>query len=138
MELERPLPQPITPEAKPYWDGLKEQKLLVPRCAECGHVFFYPRILCPRCHSRNLTWVETSGKGKLYAFEIAYQSFNPAMKVRPPYVLAMIELDEGPRLMSNLINAEPDPKVLKCDMRVEVVFSRLSDDITIPLFQPVR
>ena len=138
MEPERPLPQPITPEAKPYWDGLREEKLLLPKCADCGHVFFYPRIVCPRCHSRNIAWIQASGKGKLHAFEIAYQSFNRAFKVKPPYVLAMIELAEGPRMMSNLINVEPDPKVVKCDMPVEVVFSKLTDEITLPLFQPAR
>jgi hypothetical protein len=137
MELNRPLPQPITPEAKPYWDGLKEHKLMLPKCEKCGP-FFYPRIFCPKCHSRNLTWIQASGKGKLYSFEIVYQNFNPAYKIKLPYVLAMIELAEGPRMMSNLINIEPDPKVLKCDMPVEVIFEKLTDDITIPLFQPAK
>ncbi len=137
MELNRPLPQPITPEAKPYWDGLKEQKLMLPKCESCGP-FFYPRIMCPKCHSRNITWIQASGKGKLYSFEIVYQKFNPAFKIDPPYVLAMIELEEGPRMMSNLINIDPDPKVITCDMPVEVVFERLTDEITIPLFQPAK
>jgi uncharacterized OB-fold protein len=80
--------------------------------------------------------MQASGKGKLYSFEIAYRSLSAAFKVKPPYILAMIELEEGPRLMSNLINIEPDPKVIKCDMPVEVVFEKLTDEITIPLFQP--
>jgi uncharacterized protein len=138
MELDRPLPQPITPEARPYWDGLKQEKLMLPKCGDCGHVFWYPRVLCPRCHSRRITWTQSGGKGKLYAFEIAHQSFNKAMKVRPPYILAMIELAEGPRLLSNLIGIEADPKVVKIDMPVEVVFSKLTDEVTIPLFQPAR
>ena len=92
LGLDRPLPQPITPEARPYWDGLKQEKLMLPKCGDCGHVFWYPRVLCPRCHSRHITWVQSSGKGKLYAFEIAHQSFNKAIKVPPPYVLAMVEL----------------------------------------------
>jgi uncharacterized OB-fold protein len=138
MELERPLPQPITPESKPYWDGLKEHKLMLPKCTTCNRVFFYPRVLCPHCHARDITWIQASGKGKLHAFEIAYQSFNRAMKVKTPYILALVELEEGPRMLSNLINIEPDPAVVKCDMPVEVVFSPLTDDITIPLFQPAR
>jgi uncharacterized protein len=138
MQLDRPLPKPITPEARPYWDGLKQEKLLLPKCGDCGHVFWYPRVLCPHCHSRHITWIQSRGRGKLYAFEITHQSFNPAMKVPPPYVLAMVELAEGPRLLSNLINVAPDPKVIHCDMPVEVVFSKLTDEITLPLFQPAR
>jgi uncharacterized OB-fold protein len=138
MELDRPLPSPITPEARPFWDGCREGKLMLPKCADCGHVFFYPRILCPACHSRQLTWVQASGRGRLHAFEIAHQAFQRAWKIKPPYVLAMIELEEGPRMMSNLINVEPDPRVVKCDMPVEVVFTKLTDDVTLPLFQPVK
>jgi uncharacterized protein len=134
----RPIPQPLTPEAKPYWDGLKEGKLMLPKCEDCGKPFFYPRVLCPFCQSRRIAWIQASGKGKLYSFEIAYQTFNPAYKIKPPYVFAMVELEEGPHLMSNLINIEPDPKVVKCDMPVEVVFEKLTDDVTIPLFQPSK
>ncbi|MFP6706954.1 MAG: Zn-ribbon domain-containing OB-fold protein [Alphaproteobacteria bacterium] len=135
-ELLRPLPKPMTPEAKPYWDGLREGKLMLPECNDCGKAFFYPRIACPNCHSRNVGWVQASGKGRLYSFQIAYRALNPAFKIPPPYVLAMVELEEGPRLMSNLINVEADPDVIKCDMAVEVVFEKQTDEVTIPLFQP--
>ncbi len=138
MEIDRPIPNPITPEAKPFWDGLREQKLLLPKCGACGHVFFHPRVLCPRCHARDVGWIQASGKGKLHAFEIAYQAFNKAWKVKPPWVLAMVELAEGPRLMTNLVNVEPDPGVITCDMPVQIVFSKLTDEITLPLFEPVR
>lgn len=137
MELNRPLPSPITPEAQPYWDGLKENKLMLPKCDDCGKPFFYPRVLCPNCHSRNISWMQASGRGKLYSFQIAHRSLNRAFKVELPCVMAMIELEEGPRVMSNLINIEPDPSVVKCDMPVEVVFEKQNDDITLALFQPV-
>lgn len=136
MEPDRPLPQPMTPEARPYWEGLRERRLMLPRCGDCGHVFLYPRVLCPRCASRAITWVQASGRGRLHAFGIAHQSFNRAYRVAPPYVLAMIELEEGPRMLSNLVNVEPDPKAVKCDMPVEVIFERLTDEVTLPLFQP--
>jgi uncharacterized OB-fold protein len=136
MELNRPLPNPITPEAQPYWDGLKENKLMLPKCDDCGKPFFYPRVLCPNCHSRNISWMQASGRGKLYSFQIAHRSLNRAFKVELPCVLAMIELEEGPRVMSNLINIEPDPNVVKCHMPVEVVFEKQNDDITLALFQP--
>jgi len=135
MDLERPLPQPITPEAKPYWEGLREQKLMLPRCRACRRAFFYPRVVCPHCHASDIEWFQASGRGKLHSFEIAYQSFNKAFKVKPPFVLAMIELEEGPRMMSNLIGIEPDPKKIRCDMPVEVVFEKQTDEITLPLFR---
>ena len=138
MELDRPLPNPITPEAKPFWDGLREHRLMLPRCGACGHVFFYPRILCPRCHGREIGWIQASGRGTLHAFEIGYQAFNRAWKVKPPWVLAMVELAEGPRMMSNLVNVEPDPTEIRCDMPVRVVFHTLTDEITLPLFEPAR
>jgi len=136
VELQRPLPTPMTPEAKPYWDGLKDEKLMLPKCGDCKKAFFYPRIACPHCHSRNIGWEQASGKGVLYSFEIAYRSLNPAFKIEPPYVLAMIELEEGPRIMSNLINIEADPAVVKIGAPVEVVFEKQNDDVTIALFQP--
>lgn len=136
MELERPLPQPITPETKPFWDGLREQKLMLPKCGDCGRVFFYPRIVCPHCQSRNVGWIQGSGRGKLYSFEIAYQTISRVFKVKPPYVLAMVELEEGPRMLSNLIGIEPDPKKIKCDMPVEIVYQKLTDEVTLPLFKP--
>lgn len=111
---------------------------MLPKCGDCGRAFFYPRILCPHCHSRNVGWIQASGRGKLYSFEIAYRSFNPAFKIAPPFVLAMVELEEGPRMMSNLINVEADPAVVKCDMAVEVVFEKQTDEVTIALFQPAR
>ena len=126
----------MTPEAKPYWDGLKENKLMLPKCGDCGKAFFYPRIACPHCQSRNIEWMQASGKGKLFTFQIAHRSLNPNFKIEPPYILAMIELDEGPRIMSNLINIEADPSVVKCDMAVEVVFEKQTDEVTIALFQP--
>ena len=58
MDVDRPLPTPITPEARPFWDGCKAEKLMLPRCEDCAHVFFYPRILCPRCHSRRVGWMQ--------------------------------------------------------------------------------
>ena len=135
QSLDRPLPEPITPEARPYWEGLRNGKLMLPMCAKCGP-FFYPRVLCPTCHSRDISWIEASGKATLYSFEIAHQSLNPEFKVPPPYILALVALDEGPRLLTNLVDVEPNLGALKCDMPLEVVFERLTDAITIPQFRP--
>ena len=82
MDLQRPLPTPITPEAKPYWDGAREGKLMVPKCKACGKAFLYPRVLCPFCASRDIAWIQASGRGKLFSFEIAHQILNKAFKVK--------------------------------------------------------
>ena len=135
MDILRPLPQP-TPEAKPYWDGLREDKLMLPRCRQCRRAFFYPRVLCPFCHASDIEWFQASGRGRLYSFEILHQQFNRAFKVKLPCVLAMVELEEGPRLLSNLVGVEPDPAKIRCDIPVEVVFEKLTDELTLPLFRP--
>ena len=109
---------------------------MTPTIADRNWKGFYPRIACPHCHSRNVGWIQASGKGRLYAFQIAHRALNPAFKIEPPYILAMVELEEGPRMMSNLINIEPDPQIVKCDMAVEVVFEKQTDEVTLALFQP--
>ena len=76
MEIDRPLPNPMTPEAKPYWEGLRAQKLMLPKCSACGHVFWYPRVACPKCSARNIGWIQSKGRGTLHSFEIGHQSFN--------------------------------------------------------------
>lgn len=136
MELTRPLPSPITPEARPYWDGLREHRLMLPRCRDCGRAHHYPRVVCPFCGSRRLEWIQASGRGRLHTFAIAHQILNRAFRVPLPVVLAMVELEEGPRLLTNLVNVEPDPARLRCEMPVEVVYERLTDEITLPVFQP--
>jgi uncharacterized OB-fold protein len=138
MEIDRPLPQPMTPEAKPYWDGAREGKLMVPRCQSCQKAFLYPRVMCPHCGGRDITWIQASGRGRLYSFEIAHQILNKAFKVKTPIVLAMVELEEGPRMLTNLVNVAPDPKALRCDMPVEVVFEKLTDQVSLPMFQPAK
>lgn len=138
MDLERPLPTPLTPEARPYWDGLRQGKLMVPRCNTCGKPFFYPRVACPHCHGRDIGWMQASGRGRLHSFAITHQSINRAMKVPPPYVLAMVELEEGPRMLTNLVNVAPDPAQIRCDMPVRVVFAKQTDDVTLPLWEPAR
>ncbi len=138
MELLRPLPTPMTPEAKPYWDGAREGKLMIPKCRSCGKAFFYPRVVCPLCGSRDIGWIQASGRGRLHSFEIAHQILNKAFKVKTPVVLAMVELEEGPRMLTNLVNIAPDPTALRCDMPVEVIFEKQNDQVTLPMFQPAK
>src|SRR5215510_3088599 len=137
MDLERPLPSPMTPECKPYWDGARDGKLMIPKCRACGKPFMYPRVACPFCSSRDIGWVQAAGRGRLFSFEIANQILNKSFKVKTPVVLAMVELEEGPRILSNLVGIEPDPKKIRCDMPVEVCFEKLTDQVSLPMFRPV-
>ena len=131
------LPVP-TPESQPYWDGLKEHKLMLPTCDPCGP-FFYPRPFCPEpgCFSWDIDWTEASGKGKVHTFVISHQPIPPynTPENAPPYVIAVIELDEGPRMMSNLII--DDPYETQVDMDVEIVYDDVTDEVTLPKFKPV-
>lgn len=132
-EFSRALPTP-TPETKPYWDGLKDHKLLIQRCNSCESAYFYPRPFCPKCFTFDVQWFEASGKAKLYSFVINHR---PAPGFGPePYVIAIVELDEGPRMMSNLIGIDPDPNKIRCDMRLQIAYEDVSDEITLPKFRP--
>jgi uncharacterized OB-fold protein len=137
VDRERPLPSPMTPEAKPYWDGARQGRLMIPRCRACRKAFMHPRVLCPFCASRDIEWTEACGRGRLHSFEIAHQILNKAFKVKTPVVLALVELEEGPRLLTNLVNVVPDPARIRCDMPVEVVFEKQTDEVSLPMFQPV-
>jgi hypothetical protein len=138
MELDRPLPHPMTPEARPFWEGLREQRLMLPACQDCGRPHFYPRVVCPFCHSRRIRWVQASGRGRLHTFAIAHQVISKTFRKTPPVVLAMVELEEGPRLLTNLVEVEADPAHIRCEMPVEVVYERLTEEVTLPLFRPVK
>jgi uncharacterized OB-fold protein len=133
-EYKAPLPNP-TPESRPFWDACRKHELHLQRCRDCQQAYFYPRDLCPHCLSRNVEWFKASGRGKLHTFVIVHRG----LKVTPlelPYVLAMIELDEGPRLMSNLIGVDPDPAKIRCDMPVVVDFADVTSAVTLPRFRP--
>ena len=100
----------------------------------CGKCHFYPRGVCPHCWSNDLEWIKASGKGKLHTFAIPQR---PIMGIPGPFITAIVELAEGPRIATNVVGVEPDPKNLRCDMEVEVVFDDLTDTIALPKFRPV-
>ncbi len=131
-KAERPLPQP-TPETQHFWDGTKAGELRLQRCDDCNHVYFPPRPFCPACSSRSVSVFKASGKGKLLSYNINHRP-HPAWD--EPYSIAIVELDEGPRMLSNIINCPQTPEALQLDMPLEVVFQQESDEITLPLFQP--
>ena len=130
-----PLPQP-TPETREFWEGCRRGELILPRCRDCDRFHFYPRALCPYCWSTSLDSVKSSGRGRLYSYVINHRP-APGFEERTPYIIAVVELEEGVRMLSNLVGVEPDPAKLSLDMPVEVTFQEASDDITLPLFKPV-
>jgi len=130
-----PVPKP-TPESQPFWDGARAGKLMIQRCGDCGLAYFYPRPLCPGCLSRNVAWIEASGRGTLHTYVISHRR-GRSTPLPPPYVVAIVQLEEGPRMMTNLVDVEPDPDEIACDSPVEVVFEQLDETITVPRFRLV-
>ena len=114
----RALPQP-TPETQHFWDGTKANELLLQRCEACSKVYFPPRPFCPVCASRKVSVTKASGKGILYSYVIHHR---PVPGFTPPYAIAVVELAEGPRMMTNIVNCPQTPEALVLDMPVEVVF----------------
>jgi uncharacterized OB-fold protein len=132
-----PRPVPVTtPETEEYWAGASDGVLKLKRCTDCGVVYHYPRALCPDCFSENTEWIESEGTGELYSFSIQRQTPNWPDEALP-LVLAYVELDEGPRMMSNVVDCDPDD--LEIGDRVEVTFVPTEEaDVAVPVFTPVE
>ncbi len=133
-DAQRPLPQP-TPETQHYWDGAKAGELRLQTCSSCDHTYFPPRPFCPSCGSRDVAVTKASGKGTLHSYVIHHREL-PGFSA--PYAIAVVELAEGPRLMTNIVGCEQTPEALQLDMDLEVTFEKQTDDITLPLFKPAN
>jgi uncharacterized protein len=132
MPGSRPLPEP-TPETRHFWDGTRAGELRLQRCDDCAHVYFPPRPFCPACASRAVSVFAASGRGRLDSYVINNRP-HPAFEGH--YAIALVALDEGPRMMSNIVGCEQTPEALVLDMPLEVVFEPQNDTITLPLFRP--
>jgi uncharacterized OB-fold protein len=124
----------VEDESRPYWEAAKQGRLLIKRCNACGEVHHYPRPFCPTCWSEDVEWLEVSGRGTLYTYSVVFRNDTPPFNEWGRYVPAVVELEEGPRLMTNIIDAEPES--LFVDMPVEVAFRDLTDDWAAPIFRP--
>lgn len=133
-EYKKPLPVP-TPETQHYWDGAKAGELRLQRCKDCSKTYFPPRPFCPECASRSVEVFKASGKGKLYSYIINHRP-APGFEDEAPYAIAVVELEEGPRLMSNIVECGQTPEALQLDMALEVTFEKIDEDITLPKFKP--
>ncbi|MGH7830576.1 MAG: Zn-ribbon domain-containing OB-fold protein [Candidatus Binatia bacterium] len=136
-EIRKPLPE-ITPVTRPFWAAAAEARLLLQRCPDCGRYIWTPRPLCVECGSERLQWTEVSGRGTIYSFtvirQVAGRGSSKAFEKDIPYVVAWIDLDEGPRMVSNVVGCPVDE--VKIAMRVSVVFEPASAEISLPKFRP--
>jgi uncharacterized OB-fold protein len=119
-------------ETQPFWDGCKEGRFLIRHCNACGADHYYPRPFCPTCWSDNVAWKEASGRATLYTFSVVHQNDLPPFNERVPYVAAVVELEEGPKVMTNIEGVEHD--ALRIGMALTVDYKAISDEITIPVF----
>ena len=122
-----------TPETRHFWEGTRAGEPRLQRCRQNRHTYVPPRPFCPECGSRDVEVFAAKGTGHLYSYVINHRS---APGFEPPYAIAVVELDEGPRLMTNIVDSPQTPEALVLDMPVEVTFQPLSDEITLPLFRP--
>jgi uncharacterized protein len=129
----KPLPR-INSLSRPFWEGAKRHELLLQRCTACGRHRFPPSGRCPACLATEHEWVPASGRGKVWSWIRMWQSYFPAFDAERPYVVAYVELDEGPRLMTSIVGC--DPADIRCDMPVEVVFDDVTEEVTLPRFRP--
>ena len=127
------LPQPDL-ETQPFWDAAREGKLLIKHCNACGEYHFYPRPFCPKCWSDDVEWFEASGKATLYTWSVVHRNDLPPFGERVPYVAAVVDLAEGPRMMTNVVDCESD--ALEIGMALDAVFHPTSDEVTIVQFRP--
>jgi uncharacterized OB-fold protein len=130
-EYARPLPVPDG-DTKPYWDAAKEHRLVIQRCQDCGEAIFYPRSVCPHCMSDRIAWIDASGRGTIYSYVVVHRA-PAAFADLAPYVVALIDLEEGVRLMSNVVGAAASD--VKIGAPVEVVFDDVTPEITLPKFR---
>jgi uncharacterized OB-fold protein len=133
-EPRRPKPVP-TPETRHYWEGARAGELRLQRCRACAKAYFPPRPFCPRCASGDTEVFRASGRAKLHSYVIHHR---PVPGFEPPYAIAVVELAEGPRLMTSLVDVAQTPEALVLDMPLVVKFQRLDDEISLPVFAPAR
>lgn len=131
----KPSPKPSA-DALPYWEAAKRHEFVLPFCNSCKKFFFYPRPFCPRDFSWDIEWRPASGKGTLHAFTILHRPLQPGFEA--PYVVALIEVEDGARVMTNLVGVEPDPEKIEIGMSVEVTFEDRGEDTVVPQFRPIE
>ena len=122
-------------ESRPYWEGLARGELRIQRCDVCSRAVFYPRSLCPHCHSQKLSWIVATGKGTIYSYTVAHQAYG-VFAQDIPFVVAIVELEEGVRMMTRIIDAPRERIFL--GLAVQVTFEKVGEDLTLPYFRLIE
>ena len=130
---EKPVPKPY-PDTAAYWQAAASNQLLIQKCLDCGELQFYPRGVCKSCLSSSLSWQQASGRATVYTFTVNYRAPHPGFVDDLPFVTAIVELSEGVRMLTNIVQCDPDQVTI--GMPVRVVFDKLTDDIALPKFRP--
>ena len=128
-----PLPRPYQDTAA-YWEAAKAHRFLIQKCKTCGESQFYPRGVCSHCLSSDLEWYKPSGKATVYSYSVNHRAPHPGFQGKTPFVLAIVELAEGPRMMTNIVDC--DPESVRIGMPVTVCFDDVTDEVTLPMFKP--
>lgn len=131
---QKPLPA-IRPETEEFWRAAKRRELRFQQCKACGKKLFFPRLVCSHCLAADLDWVRSAGTGTVYSYTVIFQAAHEGFSAEVPYVYAIIELDEGVRLISNVVGIEPDK--VEIGMKVKAVFEDATEEIAIPKFEPL-
>jgi uncharacterized OB-fold protein len=133
MSFDSPLPKPNA-DTRPFWEGCRRKELRFQKCRDCGHVRWPPSIMCPECHATDTEWIVADGRGVIYSYVVYHVAFHPAFKDKLPYVTAVVELHEGPRILTNIVDC--DPSALRCDMPVEVIWGEIDRKLHLHRFRP--
>lgn len=141
MTNEFPRTEPaITPETQPFWDAAFKDEFMLKKCPDCGfhrNPVSITANICPNCGSRREgEWVKASGKGKVHTYTVVHRTFDPSFEQFLPYIIVIVELDEGPRYLANMRDCTPED--MKLDMPVEVMFEQINDKVKLPQFRPVQ
>ena len=126
-----PTPDEFT---QPWWDAVAEGRLVIARCGACGEAHYYPRPFCPRCGSEDVSWEDASGSATLYTWSVVHQNDLPPFNEKVPYVAAVVDLAEGPRMMTNVVGCDADQ--LRVGMALRVDFEDIGEGFHIPVFRP--
>jgi uncharacterized OB-fold protein len=135
FQIDKPLPA-VTEDGAPYWAATRAGELRVQRCAACGHLRFPPSVVCPKCLAFGHEWTKLSGRGTIWSFIIVHRPQHPGFFADAPYNVAIVELEEGIRMHTNVVECANED--LKIGLPVEVVFEKVDDEITLPKFRPRR
>ncbi|MBP0624374.1 Zn-ribbon domain-containing OB-fold protein [Cupriavidus consociatus] len=134
--MQAALPKPVAnADSQVYWDAARERRLVIRRCKACGELHFMPRYLCPSCWSDDLEWIDAAGTGRVHSFSVIRRASDPAFASRVPYVIALIELDEGPRMMANILGE--NALAVGVGDAVRVTFEDRGDGALIPQFERI-